>query len=204
MSVAGRELRAQLSEWLRSHKAIYGDAHIRPKHHWAFDVCDQLEADPMVIDAFTLERLHLRIRCQADRCCTLHNYEDTVLAGVTNVQSARAEVAADAIALVGKVERFPGMPSVSVSDAACCNGSAFKVGSYVCRGGHSVGHLVACACEAGLLFLIVDEMIDDGKVTESCVRCFEGGSRVVWRAAEVTPALAWKRHPDGRVLVIVA
>ena len=202
MAVAGRELRAQLSEYLSRHKAIYGDTHIRPKHHWAFDVCDQLETDSMVIDAFTLERLHLRIRKNADHACTLHNYENTILSSVTNLQAVRAENAIEPDTLIGRSEPFPGMPSVAVTDAATTRGESFHVGDYASRSDGSIGRVVACACEGGVVFLIVDKMIVTGRLTSQCIVCLEGGGRAVWRSVEAVAVLAWRREPDGSWLIL--
>ena len=55
-------MKAAVSDHMRKHLAAYGDANIKPKHHWMFDVAEQLATHPCVLDAFITERLHLRVK----------------------------------------------------------------------------------------------------------------------------------------------
>lgn len=57
---AARDLQLALARHMRLHRATYGDDHIRPKHHWNFDIPSQLARDSMVLDAFVIERTHLK------------------------------------------------------------------------------------------------------------------------------------------------
>ena len=45
----------------RLHIAAYGVDKLKPKHHWMFDVAEMLQHTEAVLDAFIIERLHLRV-----------------------------------------------------------------------------------------------------------------------------------------------
>jgi hypothetical protein len=60
------ELEAAISSHMRKHVAVYTDIHLKPKHHWMFDVAEQFRRDPFVLDMFVVERLHLDIKRVAE------------------------------------------------------------------------------------------------------------------------------------------
>ena len=57
---------------------------MRPNTHFAFDIAECMQQDDILVDAFTLERLHLRAKRVAERCKDPGNYEASVLGGVLN------------------------------------------------------------------------------------------------------------------------
>ena len=61
-----RLLRTLVSNHLELHKAAYGTQHIIPKSHWLFDVAEQLSRFEFALDAFIVERLHLRVKRQCE------------------------------------------------------------------------------------------------------------------------------------------
>ena len=79
-------LLAALSRHLELHVKAYGRDHVKPKHHWMFDCAQQLGGRGMVLDAFVIERLHLRVKRQAEVVCNLSIFESAVLCGVLNEQ----------------------------------------------------------------------------------------------------------------------
>ena len=99
---AGATLRVALSAHLEAHKALHGTDHVRPKHHWTFDLCEQLEQDKRVHDTFIIERLHLRVRAVAEHCKNLAHYETSVLSGVVNDHCRRCQAASFAHCRMGK------------------------------------------------------------------------------------------------------
>ena len=75
-----------LEQQLRLRVQTLGNARVKPKHHWCFDIAEcMLQGDPMLLDTFGTERLHRRVKSIAENCKSLVAYESYVMAGVTNV-----------------------------------------------------------------------------------------------------------------------
>ena len=83
MVSSARALREAMSAFMTAHVQAYGRDHIKPKHHWLFDICDQLERHFAVYDAFIIERLHLRVKAVANLIDNLRMFE--VRAGCSNL-----------------------------------------------------------------------------------------------------------------------
>ena len=201
MAEAARSARRHMIDHMRVLKDVCGISYVRPKHHWAFDVCDQIEADKCVMDAFTLERLHLRVRQVADKCFTLSTYEATVLAGVINLQADRAARATCGRATYGRTTHLRGIPGVLVSDTLSYIGIEFAVGEYVQRAQLEVGFVVACAFEGQTSFLIVDELVKVDSFSRSSGLWRPNGARSVWTPEGVDNVAAWLSAADGNMLI---
>jgi len=66
-------LRQAHTAHMRLHREVYGNANLKPKHHWMFDCADQMQRDAeagmkSVVDCFIVERLHLRVKARARNC----------------------------------------------------------------------------------------------------------------------------------------
>ena len=72
---SARALREALRTFMTAHVQAYGRDHIKPKHHWLFDVADQMERHSAVFDAFIIERLHLRVKAVANLIDNLRSFE---------------------------------------------------------------------------------------------------------------------------------
>jgi hypothetical protein len=92
------------------HKRAHGEEHITPKFHWLFDIADQLEASPAdyVVDMFIIERLHLRIKSEANNVKNTSRFERSVLAATFNSQANRLRCREDIDGLRGKSASWPG------------------------------------------------------------------------------------------------
>ena len=55
-----------ISDFMDKHKAAHGIEHIKPTHHWMFDVAISAFRHGMVIDMWIIERLHLRVKPEAE------------------------------------------------------------------------------------------------------------------------------------------
>jgi hypothetical protein len=88
-----------------------GSEHIKPKHHWALDVPDQLVRDGVLVDAFIIERRHLFIKHTAEPVDNTSNYEKTVIAASTGLALSEARKAAPVVphGLVGARKKLSGM-----------------------------------------------------------------------------------------------
>ena len=155
MAEAGTNLRTCLHEWLTTHKELHGDAHVKPKTHWAFDIADQFVSDPWIVDSFVIERLHLRVRAIAENVKMLTGYAGSVLSGIVNHHSHHAQECLPGCGLLGRAAALPSIPGVLLSDRMEIQGLTFSVGDFVAHGSQ-LGCLVACCLEAGDLFGVVN------------------------------------------------
>ena len=133
---AGQQLVTVLRQHMELHRVL-GTPRIPPKLHWAFDIAECLMSDEILADAFTLERLHLRVKDIAELRCNLQQYEKSVIVAVTNRHLNQMEGQkgwASACSLWGKVESPSWAQGIQVSDKAKYYGETFNVGGYVCRG----------------------------------------------------------------------
>ena len=55
-----------ISDFMEKHKAAHGIEHIKPKHHWVLGVAISAFRHGMVIDMWIIERLHLRVKPEAE------------------------------------------------------------------------------------------------------------------------------------------
>jgi hypothetical protein len=202
LAEAGIRLRAALQEFMKRHIVAYGIAHIRPKHHWAFDVADQMEKDAFLFDAFVIERLHLRVRCIADNVKDLHTFERSVLSGVVNDQCRRGKDHLCGGGLLGRTAPFPNLPDALVSDKVELGGLRIAVGDVVFRG-EELGVVVACGAEEAELFVVVDPWHRIYALSaHSSAWALRSDVREVWGFAEIAECGAWQRKATGEIIAI--
>jgi hypothetical protein len=79
-------LEPTLEQYMAKHIEAYGDAHVRPKFHWIFDIINQLRQFEMLFDQLIVERLHLWIKRVAEKIDNLRRWERSVLAEALNQQ----------------------------------------------------------------------------------------------------------------------
>ena len=134
---AGRQLLAVLEEYMQQRAKLHGNSGILPKHHWAVDIAQCMVSDGFVVDAFALERIHLRAKAVAENCKNLRIFESTVMAGIANAHFGEMVQTQDWSAschLLGALARMPGAPNVVVADRALYHTEMFAVGDFVYRG----------------------------------------------------------------------
>ena len=195
----GRSVRSQMEKFI----AAIGEAGVTPKMHWCFDLAEQLRDSDFMMDAFIIERLHLRARAIADHVHCTTRMESSVCAGLVNVQ-------ANAVTAVGGLEGaespYPhqDLQHVSVSDRMRAAGKHFASGDLVENSGH-IARVVACARQDDELTLIVDVCFGSravGKYGRVCT--FEPTMRAVWGAVDTHPVAAWQHtEDDGTVLALL-
>ena len=168
---------------------------------WAFDVADQHATDPVVVDSFVVERLHLRVRAAAEHVKKLEGYERTVLSRVLNDQARALQIVATR-GLIGVRASFPGLPSATVSDRMEVDGVHVAVGDFVRRGQY-IAKAVACAEEGGVLFVVVDLQVVAHTCSPRSSTYTLTGDRSVWPASDISEVVAWKDMGQGQTLVIV-
>ena len=137
---------------MRAHVLAYGTTHIKPKHHWLFDFAEQLSSKRCILDAFIIERLHLRVKRHLDPVSELGVIEKSTLAGVVNEQfEAASKLHGDG--LRGKPVLYEGS---WVADHMVVGALRISSDDVICLGSHA-GVVVACADEGGVLHCIVQE-----------------------------------------------
>ena len=111
------QVEAATVEFLRLHKAAYGETFLKPKHHWQLDVPSQLHRDQLVLDAFVVERTRSQVKAVADKVTNASCYERSVLASLCNVVWKKAEgMNVCNVALPGRTAPVPSAPGAIVAD----------------------------------------------------------------------------------------
>ena len=163
-------------------------------------MADQLATDPVVVDSFVVERLHLRVRAAAEHVKKLEGYERTVLSRVLNDQARALQIVATR-GLIGVRAPFPGLPSATVSDRMEVDGVHVAVGDFV-RRGQDIAKAVACAEEGGVLFVVVDLQVVAHTCSPRSSTYTLTGDRSVWPASDISEVVAWKDMGQGQTLVL--
>lgn len=200
LQTAATLLRAALEDHLTKHIAAYGRTHIRPKHHWMFDVAEQWLSAPLVFDAFIIERLHLRMKSIADPIDNTRTYERSVLAGMINSQVRILQQSFCQDGLLGGQANVVGA-GVIVADKATLGGLNLSVGD-LAFDADTVGQVVAIAREGDGLFAIVKVMEFHRKVSEHSALWRPTDAVCVWRMVSMSLPLAWSIVDGGLHLVI--
>ena len=201
---AAMQLRSMLVDHLELHKSLYGEANVKPKNHWLFDIADFLERDTFLFDAFVVERLHLRARTVADHACKLNSFEVAVLNGLVNVQCNAARHERAGPALLGRSAPFPGVPGAYAGRRLEAHGAHVSADDVVRLRG-AIGTVRVCVIEEGNSFLVVDEHELVRVLSDTCTVCSSatGCARSFWKADDVELCAAWRYADAGANLVVL-
>ena len=192
MPEAGRFLKRALTNFMQRHKRAYGTTHLRPKHHWMFDVAEQFLIDPQVFDQLIIERMHITVKLHADRCDNTHRYERSVLSGVTNSQLGFLRVMkSDCCLRDCKTTTLVGFDHAQVGDNMDCFGMRLSVDDVVAHI-QGMGRICACINELGLFLVIVEPLRLVAEISRHFLRCphsvARGGVRI---SVHVDDAPTW-------------
>lgn len=197
---AARLLRSAVSRFFEAHLACYGEEHIKPKHHWLFDIAEQWLEHFFVVDAFLIEKEHLVARAIADRTDNTLIFEQTTLAGILNSQVGSLLAMGPQAELLGEAVPLPGFDAI-VADNVTIDGVKYSVGDIVFHSA-TPGRIVACAQEGDDLFLIVDALALSVPLSvHSAIYAFDG-RRVAYNARQVSLALAWRTAGAAGLTII--
>jgi hypothetical protein len=202
MANGSRLLNEAHQRHLENHKFCYGTEHVKPKHHWPFDVADQWARHYYVLDAFLVEKAHLIARAIADRTLNTSQFERSVLAGVLNYQVGSLLQLGPQQELLGKSSPFPGFPDSRVADNLCIDGVTVSVSDFVFLGA-KVGRVSACVSEGGDdFFLVVDTLGLVTRIADHSGTYAFDNQRLVWDARKAQLALAWREVAPASFTVI--
>ena len=198
---AAPTLRRALAEHIRLHVIAYGDSMIRPKHHWNADIPGQWAKDGVSLDAFIIERAHLRVKRIADLIKNTDTFEFSVLAGLVNycLEEVSATVSDDG--LLGRTAEMPGVEGVVVADRLSYCGMRITAGDVVFRG-ESAGLVVACLVEDRQLFAMVDVWRHCRVLSLHSAVWDETNCQDVWRVCSLQVSLAWYSIGDRSWVVL--
>lgn len=201
---AASSLQTAVNDHLRLHQVAYGSTRLRPKHHWMQDVPQQVLVDGMVVDAFVVERIHLRIKAVAEKTRNTRAYERSVLSSSLTAHLNALEAHEVGDRLVGRRAALPGVAGAIVADRMTVYGVDFEVGDVVLCGDAFAGTLTACLLQAGELFAVVHPLykVEDVVCHASLYKARDGDDFVVSRASNLVHALAWRDRPGGVRLVV--
>lgn len=204
---AVRALRRAHAAHMNAHMAVYGTGHIIPKHHWMWDVFEQMLRDPLVLDAFVIERAHLRVKRVADNVDNTRTFERSVLVGLA-MHCAQCledpEVFTDG--LRGLQAPLPEDPHIRVGDRMSINNLELEVGDIVfvlCNdaGRGNMGKIVACLLEDNLLYAVVKELSLVRQISRSSALWrFTGGHALVL-SIDIEQVNAW--YFEGEDVVVL-
>ena len=195
-------LRKAHQRHLGRHVLVYGTENIKPKHHWPFDIAEQWLEHKLVLDAFLIEKEHLRAKAFADRVQNTSSYEQSVLAGVLNSQVTSLQKLGPHQELLGISAPFPGFPDARVADNLCINGVVASVGDFVFLAA-KVGRVAACISEGDDFFFVVDALALVARIADHSGNYALQDQRLVWNASEARVSLAWREIAPSCFTVIL-
>ena len=202
-SELGQALELQVSHYIALHKAAYGTALMKPKFHWTLDIPSQICRDRMVLDAFVIERSHLRVKAVAEHVQNTASFERSVMASLSTVCWTHAETDVFGNCLLGPTAPLPGIHETWIADRMQVWSVEFTIDDMVSKSGGQVGSVVACCSSDGLLFAFVRPAVVASRPSDHSVLCRLSGCLEAWPERELRLCLAWRSEPDGSIIVIV-
>ena len=202
-SELGQALELQVSHYIALHKAAYGTALMKPKFHWALDIPSQICRDRMVLDAFVIERSHLRVKAVAEHVQNTASFERSVMASLSTVCWTHAETDVFGNCLLGPTAPLPGIHETWIADRMQVWSVEFTIDDMVSKSGGQVGSVVACCSSDGLLFAFVRPAVAASRPSDRSVLCRLSGCLEAWPERELRLCLAWRSEPDGSIIVLV-
>ena len=199
MKIASRRLREAYTEHMIRTQDVYGTNHIKPKAHWMFDVCDQLDECDEVIDSYAIERNHIFVKSVAEHITRRDTYETSLLSSVTTLHRQRLAESVDNC-LLGRKSELEGCGSITVANCLTCNGLVITVGDFVLRGA-VVGEVITAALDAAGLCMLVEVWEPCGDILPHSKRYSPACKRDRWPAEQVVQSVAWY-FTDGDVTVL--
>ena len=196
MAEGSRLLMQAASRHLSMHIACYGTGNVKPKHHWVFDVAEQWLEHACVLDAFLIEKEHLRAKQVADRVDNTSQYEISVLSGILHAQVQSLNDLGPQAELLGNAVPYPGFDNALVSDSVTIDGVHLSVGDFIFSDARAA-KIIACIQEDGEFLLVVDTLALVARLSSHSGNYAFNGQRKVWNAAVATQALAWREINAG-------
>ena len=182
-------LKTAAAQHLQKHMQVYGQEHIKPKHHWVFDVADQWMVQQGVLDGFVIEKAHLRSKPIAMRIDNTKQYESGLMSGIIWNQLENAKDMDECSSRLGPSQILPGYTAM-ISDSLHADGKHININDVVYRSRAEVGIVIACCEENGIFLLMVESCrLERALAIHSGVYLHTSG-RHLWKVSEVDLARA--------------
>ena len=175
---------------------------MKPKHHWCYDIAEQLERDQgfqVLLDAFVVERLHLRFRAIGNRIDDQARFESTLLTLAIMQQKSSLCDARTMFGLLGPTETL--FPDVVMGARLEHGGTRIVVGDVVFLNGISPGMVKACVRQNVTLLVIVHLYQLLEKISEHSGTWQLSEDREAWHASDVQLALAWYEQGEHTTVI---
>ena len=193
------ELQTAIDDSLRLHIATYGTEKVRPKHHRMHHIPLQIARDKWVVDAFTMERLHLVVKESFSYLRNHADFEGSLLRGSMLRQIERLK---DKLffGLAGRKVPLRGFPGCLAASEMNYAGMTIAARDVVFRDGVA-GRVIACAEDRGDLFLLVQVWASMAVITPHSQRWRTTDVAQAWPVYQITQAVAW--YSDGDDVVVL-
>ena len=159
--VASSMLLASMTAFVDLHVAAYGGDDIKPKCHWLFDVAEQMSESDVVLDAFIIEKLHLRCKRNMEPVKNETCMERSVLSGVVN-EMFKVALRPITDCLCGHARRYGG---TVIADSLVIRGRHISTGDVVFLDATAAITQV-CAQEDNELYVVVRKLTFVAQVLE--------------------------------------
>ena len=201
MDQAATKLQGALQHHMLCHIAAYGKEHLKPKFNYMWVVAEQLARDPLVLDCFVVERLHLRGKRAATDIENTRPYERSLVTAV--LHSHTNALHRDSSPVFGLVGRTASHAGIVVAQCLVCHGVRVHAGDRGFRG-DLFGRVSSCCMEDACLYVLVQEMaLVQQLASHSSVWAPVPSPCTVWRAEDVVPALAWTKSVVNTTVIRV-
>ena len=154
----------------------------------------------MVLDAFVIERTHLRVKAVAEHVQNTVSYERSVMASLATVCWTHAQTDEFGNCLLGPTAPLHG---AWIADRMQVWSVEISIDDMVSKSGGQVGSVVACCSFDGRLFALVRPAVVASRPSDHSVLCRPSGDLEAWPERQLMVSLAWRSEPDGIILVIV-
>ena len=184
LAQGGAKLSSAAGQHLELHKSVYGTELLKPKHHWIFDVAAQWSKRPneddLVVDAFVVEKLHLRIKPFAERTDNTSQFELSVHAGQLNNQVELLGRLGSGSQLLGAcTATLPGFLLAHFSNSMIVNSTTICLKDVVmCDQG--IGEVIMCVLENNEFMVLANRLRSLETVSTHSARYSFDGTRAVW------------------------
>ena len=197
-----------LEEFLGLYKICFGAEYVRPKFHWCFDVAEQLRCcTGHLMDAFVIERLHIRARSVADHVSNTRAFDVAVCTGVLNghAKTLQSNNYGDDIIGAYGVSQVGGLQQASVGDAMRWAGRFLERDAVVARSDGAMAIVTACVTHDAGAFVAVTLLEETAERSSRARYCkLAAGPCMLWPAEDVEQCLAWQRRPAAAEYIVIA
>ena len=192
------ELQTAIDDSLRLHIATYGTETVRPKHHRMHHIPLQIARDKWVVDAFTMERLHLVVKESFSYLRNHADFEGSLLRGSMLRQIERLKDT-QFFGLVGRKVPLRGFPGCLAAKEMNYAGMTIAARDVVLRDGVA-GRIIACAEDQSDLFLLVQVWASMAAITPHSRRWRTTDVVQVWPVEQIIQAVAWYSEADHFII----